>query len=30
MAFDPEEFLENVSWEAFDELKKPDLTILAS
>ena len=29
MAFNTEEFLENVTWEAFDELKKPDLMTLA-
>ena len=29
MAFNAEEFLENVTWEAFDELKKPDLMTLA-
>ena len=29
MVFNAEEFLEEVSWEAFDELKKPDLMTLA-
>ena len=29
MAFNAEEFLENVTWEAFDELKKPELMTLA-
>ena len=29
MAFNAEEFLEDVTWEAFDELKKPDLMTLA-
>ena len=29
MAFNAEEYLENVTWEAFDELKKPDLMTLA-
>ena len=30
MAFVPEDFVLNVSWEAFDELKKPDLMALAA
>ena len=29
MAFNAEEFLANVTWKAFDELKKPDLMLLA-
>ena len=29
MAFNAEEFLEDVTWEAFDELKKTDLMTLA-
>ena len=28
MAFNAEEFLEDVSWEAFDELRKPELMTL--
>ena len=30
MAFDTEQFVKEVSWEAFDELKKPDLMALAA
>ena len=29
MAFNPEEFVKDVTWEGFDELKKPDLMSLA-
>ena len=30
MAFNTEEFMTNVTWEAFDALKKPDLMALAT
>ena len=30
MAFNAEEFMTNVTWEAFDVLKKPDLMTLAT
>ena len=30
MSFNAEEFVQNISWEAFDELKKPQLMLLAN
>ena len=30
MAFVAEEFIQQITWEAFDELKKPDLMTLAA